>query len=84
MAVDLNQGEWRYFEGGARDVPLLLCLPGASGTAESMFRIMQGLCPKGYRVISAQHPPYYTVNEFVLGLDAFLDAVEASQSGGPE
>ena len=44
-----------------------------------MFRIMQGLCPKGYRVIAAQQPPYYTVNEFVLGLDAFLDAVEAAQ-----
>ncbi len=31
-----------------------------------MFKIMLGLCPKGYRIIAAQHPPYYSINEFVL------------------
>jgi len=55
---------------------VLLCLPGASGTAECFYRIMDGLCPKGYRVVAAQHPPYYTINEFVLGMDAFLDSLE--------
>jgi len=79
LAVDLNDGEWRYFDGGPKNVPVLLCLPGASGTAETMFKIMLGLCPKGYRIISAQHPPYYSINEFVVGLDAFLDSVEAKE-----
>jgi maspardin len=38
---------------------------------------MDGLCKKGYRVVAAQHPPYYTINEFILGMDGFLDALEA-------
>mmetsp|Transcript_29729 Transcript_29729/g.61070 ORF Transcript_29729/g.61070 Transcript_29729/m.61070 type:complete len:343 (+) Transcript_29729:80-1108(+) len=79
LAVDLNDGEWRYFDGGPKNVAVLLCLPGASGTAETMFKIMHGLCPKGYRVIAAQHPPYYSINEFIVGLDAFLDSVEAKE-----
>eukprot|EP00291_Cryptomonas_curvata_P019739 CAMPEP_0172176834 /NCGR_PEP_ID=MMETSP1050-20130122/15065_1 /TAXON_ID=233186 /ORGANISM="Cryptomonas curvata, Strain CCAP979/52" /LENGTH=313 /DNA_ID=CAMNT_0012849215 /DNA_START=95 /DNA_END=1033 /DNA_ORIENTATION=- len=79
IAVDLNEGEWRYYEGGPKDVPLLLCLPGASGTAETLFRQVAGLCPKGYRVIAAQYPPYFTINEFVVGLDAFLDAAQADE-----
>jgi len=56
---------------------VLLCLPGASGTAECFYRVMDGLCKKGYRVVAAQHPPYYTINEFILGMDGFLDALEA-------
>jgi maspardin len=78
LAVDLNDGEWRFYDGGPKNTPLLLCLPGASGTAECFYRLMDGLCPKGYRVVAAQHPPYYTLNEFILGMDAFVDALEAS------
>lgn len=59
---------------------VLLCLPGASGTAECFYRIMDGLCPKGYRVVAAQHPPYYTINEFVIGMDAFLDSLEVHRA----
>uniref|UniRef100_A0A6U4PX95 Maspardin n=2 Tax=Hemiselmis andersenii TaxID=464988 RepID=A0A6U4PX95_HEMAN len=73
VAVDLHEYEWRYFEGGDKKTPLLLCIPGASGTAECLFRQLTGLCPKGYRVVASQPPPYYTVNEFVVGMDAFLD-----------
>ena len=76
LAVDLNDGEWRFYDGGPKDTPVLLCLPGASGTAECFYRMMDGLCPKGYRVVAAQHPPYFTINEFVIGMDAFLDALE--------
>jgi maspardin len=77
LAVDLNEGEWRFYDGGPKNIPVLLCLPGASGTAECFYRILDGLCPKGYRVVAAQHPPYQTLNEFILGMDAFIDALEA-------
>ncbi len=52
---------------------------GTSGTAECLFRQINGLCPKGYWVIAAQHPPYYSINEFIVGVDAFLDAVNAGE-----
>ena len=33
---------------------LLVCLPGATGTAEIYFRQILGLCPKGYRVVAVR------------------------------
>ena len=75
LAVDLNDGEWRFYDGGPKKTPVLLCLPGASGTAECFYRIMDVLCKKGYRIVSAQHPPYYNINEFVIGTHACERAV---------
>mmetsp|Transcript_26500 Transcript_26500/g.87068 ORF Transcript_26500/g.87068 Transcript_26500/m.87068 type:complete len:318 (-) Transcript_26500:124-1077(-) len=77
LSVDLNDGEWRFYEGGNRDEPLLLLLPAETGTAESMFRLFLSLSSKGYHVITAQHPPYLSPAEFLSGLDAFLDSVGA-------
>eukprot|EP00960_Hanusia_phi_P062175 765074-Hanusia_phi.AAC.1 len=77
LSVDLNDGEWKFYEGGRREEPLLLLLPAETGTAESMYRLVLALSSKGYHVIAAQHPPYFSVPEFVSGLDAFLDAVGA-------
>ena len=36
IAVDLNEGEWRYYEGGPKDVPLLLCLPVRPPSSSSL------------------------------------------------
>lgn len=49
---------WAYFDSGRRgnasgvDLPPLVCLPGASGTAQSFHWQIQALAAKGYRVIS--------------------------------
>jgi len=51
----------------------LLCIPGASGTAEIFYRQMISLCPKGYRIISIQPAPYETHEGFCKGLERFLD-----------
>ena len=37
------------------------------------FKQLTRLCPKGYHIVAAQPPPYFSFNEFVIGLDAFLD-----------
>jgi len=36
---------------------------------------MSVLCNKGYRILSVQHPPYYTFEDFLKGFDQFLDMV---------
>ena len=58
---------FRYYDGGPRKGEVLLCLPGASGTAEIFYKQMLILCPKGYRVVTVQFPPYYTHDDWLAG-----------------
>lgn len=64
--------EWKYYDYGPRDVPPLICLPDAGGTAEMFFRQIVSLCPKGYRIIAVQYPAYQNHRYFIEGLDRFL------------
>ena len=58
---------FRYYDGGPRKGEVLLCLPGASGTAEIFYKQMLILCPKGYRVVTVQFPPYYAHDDWLAG-----------------
>jgi len=51
----------------------LILLPGVSGTAETYYMQFLSLCPKGYRLIAVQFPPYMNHEDFCKGLDRFLD-----------
>lgn len=49
-------------------------LHGTSGSAGAFFYQVEALSEKGYRVISAQYPAYYSVEDWCKGFDHFLDA----------
>jgi len=69
----VNDRVWKYYDYGPKDVPPLVLIPGASGTAEVFYKQFLSLCPKGYRLISVQFPAYMTHDAWVKGFDKFLD-----------
>jgi len=69
----ISEVTWKYYDFGPKDVAPLICLPGASGTAEVFYKQVVSLCPKGYRVISVQYGTYDTHDSFCKGLDRFMD-----------
>eukprot|EP00164_Ancoracysta_twista_P002858 GFYU01003805.1.p1 GENE.GFYU01003805.1~~GFYU01003805.1.p1 ORF type:complete len:314 (-),score=51.62 GFYU01003805.1:23-964(-) len=68
-----NDEVWTYYDHGPKDIEPLLLLPGAAGTAESFYKQMMSLTPRGYRVIAVQHAQYYSMTDFINGMDSFLD-----------
>eukprot|EP01102_Stenamoeba_stenopodia_P012379 TRINITY_DN3901_c0_g1_i1.p1 TRINITY_DN3901_c0_g1~~TRINITY_DN3901_c0_g1_i1.p1 ORF type:complete len:295 (-),score=56.88 TRINITY_DN3901_c0_g1_i1:188-1072(-) len=64
---------WKYYDWGPKDVPVLVCIPGVSGTAETFYKQFLSLCPKGYRIIAVQPPAYMTHASWTQGFDRFLD-----------
>eukprot|EP00744_Colponema_vietnamica_P024418 GILI01035628.1.p1 GENE.GILI01035628.1~~GILI01035628.1.p1 ORF type:complete len:333 (-),score=20.81 GILI01035628.1:179-1117(-) len=76
-----EESEWSYFDFGPKDsstVPLVL-LHGTSGTADIFYKQLLSLGSKGYRVISAQYPPYWSHDQWVKGFDRFLDHLKLRQ-----
>lgn len=51
----------------------MVCLPPVSGTADIYYKQMMLLSAKGYRVISAEHPPYWTIKEWCEGFRKLMD-----------
>jgi len=80
IELDHKEKVWKYYDWGPKDGETLVCLPGVSGTAESFFRIFLSLCPKGYRVISAQPAPYWTYSSWLDGFDRFLDCLNLQKA----
>jgi hypothetical protein len=68
VRVRVFADHFRYYDGGPRRGEVLVCLPGASGTAEIFYKQMLSLCPKGYRVVLVQSPPYYTHEAWLAGV----------------
>ena len=65
---------WKIYDSGPRNVSSpLICLPPVSGTADIFFRQMLYLNDKGYRVIAAEYPTYWSLNEFIYGFIKLLD-----------
>lgn len=69
----MNEKIWKFYDFGPKDVPALVFLPGTSGTAEIYYKQFLSLCPKGYRLISVQYPPYPDHDSWCKGFDRFLD-----------
>ncbi|XP_065352404.1 maspardin-like [Cloeon dipterum] len=66
--------EWKIYDSGPKSVKTpLFCLPPASGTADVFFRQVLALHAKGFRVLAAEPPAYWTVKEFCEGLKKLMD-----------
>ena len=50
----------------------IVCLPPVSGTADAFFYQCLGLSRKGYRVIAAESPPYWSIEEWCAGFKNLL------------
>uniref|UniRef100_A0A1B6M629 Maspardin n=1 Tax=Graphocephala atropunctata TaxID=36148 RepID=A0A1B6M629_9HEMI len=77
IVVDSSTRGWKVYDSGPKTVKTpLVCLPPASGTADVYFKQMLALSAKGYRVISAENPVYWTVREWCEGFKKLLDHLE--------
>lgn len=70
---------WRYYDFGPKEATPLVCIPGASGTADVFYRQIISLCPKGYRIISVQFDAYDTHQAWCRGFDRFLDKISVNK-----
>jgi len=68
-----------FFFARPKDSVPLVCIPGVTGTAEVFYKLMLSLCPKGYRIISVQAPPYMTHKQWCKGFDRFLDSIRVDK-----
>ncbi|KAF6216922.1 hypothetical protein GE061_001273 [Apolygus lucorum] len=72
---------WKVYDSGPKTVKTpLVCLPPACGTADVYYKQVLGLSAKGIRVICAEHPVYWSVNEFCSGLKKLMDALELDKA----
>ncbi|XP_054278924.1 maspardin-like [Macrosteles quadrilineatus] len=77
IVVDTSSRGWIIYDSGPKTVKTpLVCLPPASGTADVYFKQILALSAKGYRVISAEHPVYWTVKEWCEGFKKLIDHLE--------
>jgi len=76
----VNEKIWKYYDFGPKEAVPLVCIPGASGTAEIFYKQMISLCPKGYRIVSVQFAPYDTHQGWCKGFDRFLDKIGAPKA----
>lgn len=69
---------WNYYDAGPKDskVAPLICLPPVTGGVDTYYRQILALSARGYRVISAAPPPYWSLREMLGGLDAFTRALK--------
>uniref|UniRef100_A0A8D8LKI3 Maspardin n=1 Tax=Cacopsylla melanoneura TaxID=428564 RepID=A0A8D8LKI3_9HEMI len=68
---------WKVYDCGPKHIrsPLIF-LPPVSGTADIFFQLMLNLSRKGYRTLSAEHPPYWNVQDWCEGFRKLLDHYE--------
>ncbi|KAH7644286.1 abhydrolase domain-containing protein [Dermatophagoides farinae] len=78
-ALDDDDGNnlWTIYECGPKqiDCPVIF-LPPVSGTADIFFYQMLYLCDRGHRVISAEYPDYFSIDEFITGFDRFIQSFQ--------
>lgn len=71
---------WSYHECGPREVRCpMVFLPPVTGTADVFFQQVEYLAERGYRVISAEYPSYFTMEEFCEGLLRLLRYFKVKQ-----
>lgn len=75
LVVDEDTNKvWTYYEAGPRSVTCpLIFLPPVSGTADTFFYQIISLTALGYRVISIEYPVYWTIREWNIGFQKFLE-----------
>lgn len=71
---------WKIYDAGPKTVTCpLVCLLPVSGTADVYFKQLMALSVKGYRIISAEQPPYWSVREWCEGFRKLLDSLGLSK-----
>ena len=64
---------WKIFDCGPKEATCpLVCLPPVSGTADCFFLQCLSLSARGYRVIAAEAPPYWTADDWCRGFRRLL------------
>jgi len=78
ILVDPNSDKvWKIYDSGPKtNRTPLICLPPVCGTADIYFKQILGLSAKGVRVISAEHPVYWSVSEWCAGFKRLIDHLE--------
>jgi len=71
--------QWVYFQAGPKSEVAIVCLHGTSGTADMFFHQVMSLSARGYHVISAQFPPYWTHKAWIEGFAGFLRVMGLKQ-----
>ncbi|KAL0278698.1 UNVERIFIED_CONTAM: hypothetical protein PYX00_000445 [Menopon gallinae] len=65
---------WKIYDAGPKTITTpLVCLPPVSGTADVYYKQLMSLSAKGYRIISAEHPPYWNIQEWCEGFKKLMD-----------
>ncbi|TRY67042.1 hypothetical protein TCAL_11443 [Tigriopus californicus] len=75
LALDPDEHEkfWHVFDCGPRALTCpLVCLPPISGAADVFFHQCLGLSARGFRVIAAESPAYWTVEAWCQGFKRLL------------
>jgi maspardin len=74
-----SEKDWVYYDFGPKECVPLVCIPGITGTPDVFYKQILSLCPKGYRIIAVESPPYTTYERWLKGFDRFLDALKISK-----
>ena len=65
---------WQVYDSGPKESGSpLVCLPPISGTADVFFKQCLALSVRGYRVLAAEWPAYWTLKEWCKGFKDLLD-----------
>ncbi|XP_011696533.1 PREDICTED: maspardin-like isoform X2 [Wasmannia auropunctata] len=78
IVVDADGAKgWKVYDSNPKTIKCpLICLPPVCGTADIFFRQILSLAAKGYRVISAEAPVYWSIKEWCDGFRKLLDYLE--------
>ncbi|KPM08068.1 abhydrolase domain-containing protein [Sarcoptes scabiei] len=69
-----NAKDWSVFECGPKEINCpVIFFPPISGSADVFFLQLQYLSDHGHRVISAEYPSYYLIEDFVAGFRRFIE-----------
>ncbi|KAJ3426231.1 acid cluster protein [Anaeramoeba flamelloides] len=75
--ADNEEGIWQYYDSlGGSTNEALLCLHGVPGSCDVFFQQLLSLSSRGYRVISAQYPPFWSYQTFCKSFKEFLSSLE--------
>ncbi|XP_066145258.1 maspardin-like isoform X1 [Euwallacea fornicatus] len=82
IVVDPDDSKaWQIYDSGPKSIKCpLVCLPPVSGTADIFFRQALALSARGIRVVLAEAPSYWSINEWCEGFRKLLDYLSVTKA----